>query len=194
MFGQSLSLIIVFLFVVSGFIFLLCVCRGWKGSKQELQQQERPLTPQEKLIERYRSSPLTAEIVKYICSGNPETLAPTKIYIYDDHIQAHGIGAEITYDFSKHNIECLQRITKTGKSQTELDNIETPQLALAEAINSLLSNRYRIVDHADLKLLEGTRHGSGESYYFYAYYSNYVTMKIDRPSTTPTPPAPERRL
>lgn len=183
---------IIFCFIVLGIIFLVCARRGWKQPQQKQQ-----LTARETLIIRYEKSPLTAEIIDYICCGNPTTQAPLEIHIYDTYVRAHKIGGVITYDFAKHNVEPLSPVTTTYDDDKDLAHKAIPQLALAAAINSLLSDKYMIYDYAEKNFREYTSRVTGEHETYYSYRSKYVVMQRKSPSTTlpqSTSPTPKRKF
>lgn len=123
------------------------------------------------LIERYKNSPLTAEMLTTICSS---INYPTKIVIYNDKIQSITNETVHTYNFSEHRVHAFETVIKSVEQREKLKQIARPQVAMAEAINILLDNKYKIYDNAK-ETFHSYTHSEG---HYITYASDHVTMVL----------------
>lgn len=145
--------------------------RAEDARKQEAVEQ------QKKRIEQYKNSPLTKEVIRVICDGNPYTSYPEKIVITNDFIQGNRNGKTFTYDFSANRVHSFKQVIRTVLDNEDLKYIVRPQIAMAEALNFLLGNNYEIHDNAkrDVNLRTDC---DGDTYATITYISDHVTMVL----------------
>lgn len=107
---------------------------------------------QRMLVERYKDSPITQDVINTICNMNPSVNLPDKIEIFDNSIQADLYGQRFVYSFAANRVHSFQRVSTVVTSRDELRYVVRPQIAMAEAINTLLSHKYEIRDQASERI------------------------------------------
>lgn len=119
--------------------------------ERELAEENRKREAVEKqryLIERFKNSPITQDVLNTICNKNPSVNLPERIEIFDDCIQANLRGQKLIYNFAANRVHSFQYVSTIVSSREELRYIVRPQIAMAEAINTLLAHKYEIRDQA----------------------------------------------
>lgn len=119
--------------------------------KQERQQaRQQSIEAQRQLVEHYKNSNVTHEVLNTICKMRPGVNYPERIEIFDERIQALYHGELLSYNFADHRVHSFAPAYKTVWRDEELEEILRPQIAMANAINALLYNKYVIRDNATL--------------------------------------------
>lgn len=132
------------------------------------------MKPQRDLILRYTKSELTQQVIQVICDGNPGLYMPEEITIRDDSIQSRLGDKLLCYDFASNRIHNFVHIHEYCNPSAEKEFVVKPQMAMAEAINSLLGGKYRIFDQA--KIDYSFYKDISEDYC--TYISDHVIMKL----------------
>lgn len=127
------------------------------------------------LTERYASGELLPMALNYICKDDYTQFIPTKIIVRDDSIQGIFDDKSIEFSFAKNRIENLEYVCCVYSADDSFEDYVRPQMAMAEAINRLMKNKYVICDRADITLHERDS-GDGDIYYSYTYKSVYVEL------------------
>ena len=145
--------------------------------QKEEEQKLRALQQQKDLVVRYKNSKLIAEAIQTICDGDLERTLPAQIVITNNYIQGTTNERTLTYNFAAHQIKPLPTVIKTVRGWDELKFVVKPQVAMADALNLLLDNRYVIqkVSKEDF-----SRHTDcdGDSYTLVTYTSDYVSLVL----------------
>ena len=150
----------------------------WKAEAEaEKQRKQDILKQQQDLVEKYKNSPVTIEMLRVICGGFPPMHFPTKITIFNNCVQSETSTQKRTYDFAQHRIHSLEWVFKIVHKREDLKYVVKPQIAMAEAINSLLSNKYQISDYAKENMNFKTD-SDGDSYTTITYESDHVVMVL----------------
>ena len=123
------------------------VCRVREEAEEEKKRSQ--LKEQRDMLERFKTSELTNKLLLYICNGSPEQTVPEKITIHNDRVEAILHGRTRVFDFASRRIHSFPHVIETVHSEEELEYVVRPQIAMAEALNSLLSDRYVISDSAN---------------------------------------------
>ena len=147
------------------------------AQKRELEARQQKLEKQKQLVQQYTNSSLTKQMLNIICKGNPQKYLPSEILIYNNRIQ--GVhGAEIcSFDFAANRVQPLAHAHAFSRNYDDIHCLIKPQIAMAEAINTLLGNNYNIEDYAD-EQLDFRTDSFGDEYHTYSYTSNHVKMII----------------
>lgn len=146
-----------------------------KRKKEE--DKQKALREQQQLIEKFKTSPLTKEIVCTISFGDQQ-LPPEKIVITHSCIQGTRLGQTAAYDFASHRVHSpFSSVIRTVSNDEELKYLVKPQIAMAEALNSLFGYEYIIYDNAKRNMNFHTDI-DGDSYTSITYVSDYVTMVL----------------
>lgn len=149
-----------------------------KADKEaEEQRKQDQLRQQEELVEKYKNSPVSIEMLRVICGGFPPIHFPTKITIYNHCVQSETSTQKRTYDFAQHRVHSLEWVFKIVHKREDLKYVVKPQIAMAEAINALLSNKYHISDYAKENMNFKTD-SDGDSYTTITYESDHVVMVL----------------
>lgn len=135
------------------------------------------MKPQRDLILRYTKSELTQQVIQVICDGNPGLCMPEEITIRDDSIQSRLGNKLLCYDFAANRVHNFTHVHEYCRPPEEKEFVVKPQMAMAEAINSLLGGKYSIldrakIDHSSFQDIDGDLH------YTCTYISDHVIMKL----------------
>lgn len=114
----------------------------------EEKRKQEAVEKQKELIVRFKSSPITQDMLNTICNKNPSVNLPERIEIFDGCVRANLRGQNFVYDFAANRVHAFQHVITTVASRKELQYVVRPQIAMAEAINALLNNKYEICDQA----------------------------------------------
>lgn len=145
----------------------------------EEQKRQENLQQQKALVEKYKNSPITAEILKCICGPSTADCPPTQIIIYNNRIQGKTGQTITTYNFAQHRVQSLENVWGHVNKIEDLKYVVRPQIALAEAINALLSNQYKIFDGDNISYRQ-CEHSDGDVSTYISYSSDHVTMVLKR--------------
>lgn len=155
--------------------------RAWEEARQkELDEEKRKddaVKQQKELTEQYRNGPLIGDVLKVICGGNSRKNTPERIIIENSRIQGILNGQTLTYDFPINRVSALPLVIRTVDSREELEYVVRPQIAMANAINSLLGSKYEIYDNAEEKDNFQTDI-DGDFYRTITYVSDHVVMVL----------------
>lgn len=151
--------------------------REREKKQKEDEQKQQALQQQKDLVVRYKNSKLIAEVIQTICDGDPERILPTQIVITNTYIQGTTNGRTLTYNFAEHRIKPLPTIIKTVVGWDELKYVVKPQVAMADALNLLLDNRY-VIQKISKEDFSHHTDCDGDSYTLVTYTSDYVTMVL----------------
>lgn len=143
----------------------------------EYQMKQDLLKQQQDLVEKYKNSPVTIEMLRVICGGFPPVHFPTKITIFNNYVQSETSTQKRTYDFAQHRIHSLEWVFKIVHKREDLKYVVKPQIAMAQAINALLSNKYQVSDYAKENMNFKTD-SDGDSYTTITYESDHVVMVL----------------
>ena len=156
-------------------------------AEQEAKEQEKRdiLKKQAELEQEYTNSPSTIKMLREICGGYPPVRLPTSITIDDYSIQAESGGTVRTCNFSQYRMENFRYVVKGAFDREDLQYVVKPQIALAKAINSLLSGKYYISDYAKREV-EHKTDCEGERYTVYWYQSDHVVLTLNHTSPNRT--------
>lgn len=153
------------------------IAREIAEKRKEEEDKQKALRAQQQLIEKFKSSPLIKEIIYTICFGDQQ-LPPHKIVITYNGIQGERSGQTVAYDFSSHRVHSpFSPVIRTVSNNEELKYIIKPQIAMAEALNSLLGYAYVIYDNAKQDVNCHTD-CDGDSWTTTTYVSDHVTMVL----------------
>lgn len=141
------------------------------------ERKRKTIAAQNELALQYRTSPLTIEVLRVLCGSNSFENPPEIITIYDNYIHGESHENSAIYDFAANRVHALDNATNFGLTRDDAECIVKPQIALAQAINALLDDKYDIFDHADRGMKKHT-FSDGDSYYTYSYKADHVTMVL----------------
>ena len=139
-------------------------------------QKKEALETQRNLVIRYRNSELTKEILEYICCVDGRRTSPESIEIYNDRVVGKTKNEIQEYNFTAHRVGRLNTVIEVAGNREAFNYLVKPQMALAQAINSLLANQYNICDNAKIDYKYKTD-SYGDSRITYTYTSDHVTME-----------------
>ena len=153
-----------------------------EAEKKEQQREKenennQKLKQQKDLIDRFISSDTTREMLLVICNGDPQQNLPREIVIRDNSITGYHADGVCTFDFASNRVNSFYPVGGVALDRDEFKYLVRPQVAMAEALNKLLSNQYAISDNASV---ETNRHTDcdGDPYYIYTYNSSSVKMVL----------------
>lgn len=144
-----------------------------EAAKEQWKQGQ--LNRQADLIKKYTNSPDTIEMLRVICGSYPPAQFPTKIIINDGSVQGEVNHNIRLFSFSVYRIFSFPVVIETVSNRDELKYVVKPQIALAHAVNALLSNQYVIYDQAEEKINRHT-YSDGETYTSITYISRSVLL------------------
>lgn len=159
--------------------------RSWKEREEESHQnklaEERrksdAVKQQKELTERYKNGPLIKDVLRVISGGNSHASTPERIIIEDNRIQGFVNGQAFTYDFAANRVSRLPSVCQAIRDGEELKYVVKPQIAMANAINSLLGSKYEIYDNAKQDYHLDTD-SDGDSHVWISYASDHVVMVL----------------
>ncbi len=153
------------------------IAREIAEKRRAEEEKQKALQEQQQLMEKFKSSPLTKEIVHAICFGDQQ-LPPQKITITCNCIQGEHSGQTATYDFASHRVHSpFPHVIRSVHNVEDLKYIVKPQMAMAEALNILFGHLYVIYDYAKCNTNYHTD-CNGDSYTITTYASDHVTMVL----------------
>lgn len=153
------------------------IAREIAEKRKKEEDNQKALREQQQLIEKFKISPLTKEIVHAVCFGDQQ-LPPEKIVITYNCIQGERSGQTVTYDFASHRVHSpFSPVIRTISNNEELKYVIKPQIAMAEALNSLFGYAYVIYDNAKQNVNYHTD-CDGDSWTSITYVSDHVTMVL----------------
>ena len=135
----------------------------WEAKEKKKLSQ---LKVQEDLIESFKIGMPIKRLIADICNDSPNHAVPEEITIFDDRVEVILQGSAKVFNFSSYGIREFPVVCEFVERKGEMKYVVKPQLALAEALNTLLSDQYIIYDHAD----ENNRRT--------LYTSKYVTLYL----------------
>lgn len=145
--------------------------RRLRAEREAAALEKQKLLAQQNLVERYKNSDQLVVMLNFLCGiGNARKL-PDTIRIDDEGVLATCNGQSTYYNFIHHRLPTLQCARECGTCDYER-YILRPQVAMAEAINSLLSYEYDISDNAKRTFKES------EDGITWFYASDHVIMKL----------------
>lgn len=120
--------------------------------KQQIKEDEQHMY--EELVEKYKSSPLTEEILNYICDGDYRKKYPEWIAVTNREIRSGMQGRTFVYNFEQQRVKELENIVRWYSAldfkNSEVSDVTLNSLrvdawkAMAMAINELMHNEYTI--------------------------------------------------
>lgn len=113
-------------------------------------------------------SPLLKTILNTICGGDYRRSKPNEIRIYDDRVEGIYVDHTYKFDFTINRVPHLEAASSIGGEDCE-EFVLRPQIALANAINSITGGEYEITDCAFHNYFD-----DGD----YSYHSCYVCMHL----------------
>lgn len=150
--------------------------RAQKQAEEE--EKQKILQQQHSLTERYKTSALTKKVIRVISAGEPFVRFPEEIIIADTYIQGK-VGRETyTFDFAANQVVNFEQASCLAYREDELKyKVVRPQLAMADALNTLLDDKYVIHDHAN-RQYHDRQDCDGDWYSFFIYNSDHTTMVL----------------
>lgn len=145
-----------------------------RAQREEQALKEQKLFEQRNLLNTYKNSNQLILMLNSLCgTGNGRKL-PDTIRIDNEGVTATCDGVSTSYSFIHHRLPKLPYADGSGTDTFEeyVQYIVRPQVAMAEAINSLLSYEYDICDKAK----RWHNEFDGKVTFFYA--SDYVIMTL----------------
>lgn len=136
----------------------------------EERRNQEAIEEQKNLIERFKNSQITQDVLNTICNRNPSVNLPERIEIFDDCIQANLRGQNLVYNFAANRVHSFQHVIITVSDRRELQYVVRPQIAMAKAINALFDNKYEIRDQA------AEQYNHHEDYTSITYMSKSVVL------------------
>lgn len=140
---------------------------------QEERARQNALARQKALEDKYFNSPLTRQIIDAISDGTGQL--PEEITVHNDHVTGHTNGQTRTFDFAANQVPFLNEAYVFAFKSDEVDLLTKPQMALGNAINRILHERYEVHDKANYKRMEKTDF-DGKLYYLHEYTSDHVLL------------------
>ena len=145
--------------------------------RKEEEAKQKRLQEQKDLVVHYKNSMLIQEVIQTICNGNSKKTLPEKIVITNNYIQGINNGQTLTYDFATHRVKSFPYVIKSVLGWDELKFVVRPQVAMADALNLLLNNRY-VIQNISKQDYQRCTYSDGEPYTVITYTSDHVTMVL----------------
>lgn len=141
--------------------------------RKEAELKRQKILAQQSLVKKYKSSEQLAYAMDYLCGAEAARRLPDTIRIDNEGIVATSNGQRISFNFVQHRLPKLPVVSEGGTCYYE-QYIIRPQVAIAEAINNLLSYEYDIRDNAKTTY---TKYDDEEKF-TWRYVSDYVIMTL----------------